>query len=86
MYYDSIYLDDTWHRVIICPSMTWIDCKQREVQIPTSWNNTQIKVKLNQGGFDITKSSLYVYVVDKNGIANTNGYALCPKCPLPPTL
>ncbi len=85
MYFDSIYLDDTWHRVVICPSKTWTDCRQREVQIPTSWNNTQIKVQLNQGGFDITKSSLYIYVVDKDGIANTNGYPLCPKCPLPPT-
>lgn len=89
MYYDSLYMDDTWHRVVICKSQTWAACGGSEIQIPTKWTNTEIRVNLNLGGLD-PKSALFLYVVDKNGVSNTNGYALalslCPKCPLPPTL
>ena len=84
MYYDSLYVDDTWHRVVICKSKTWETCHEREIQIPVSWDDKQIEVKLNLGGFD-PKSSLFVYIVDKNAAVNDNGFALCLKCPLPPT-
>lgn len=84
MYYDSLYVDDTWHRVVICKSKTWEACHEREIQIPVSWNDKQIEIKLNLGGFD-PKASLFVYVVDKNAAVNDNGFPLCLKCPLPPT-
>lgn len=85
MYYDSLYLDDTWHRVVICKSKTWATCGGSEVQIPTEWNDTKIIIHTNLGGFD-PKSSLFLYVVDQDGVANNDGYPLCLKCPLPPTL
>ncbi len=85
MYYDSLYLDDTWHHVVICKSKTWTTCGNREIQIPTTWTDTKIIIHTNLGGFN-TESSLFLYVVNKDGVANDNGYPLCPKCPLPPTL
>ncbi len=83
VYYDELYIDDTWHRVIICQGKTWATCgHSSEIQIPTSWNDTQIKVHLNLGGLN-PKSLLFLYVFDKNGVPNSNGFPLCTKCPLP---
>jgi len=75
MYYDSVYLDDTWHRILICPESTWIARSNCEVQIPTNWNDSQISVQVNLGGLDLSKSN-YLYVIDKNGVANKNGWLL----------
>lgn len=85
VYYDSLYIDDTWHRVMICRSRQWAECAQPEVQIPTSWDDGQITVQLNFGGLSRT-SSLFLYVFDENGVPNAEGFALCPKCPLQPTV
>jgi hypothetical protein len=77
MHYDSIYLDDTWHRVLLCPEPTWSTRSNCEIQIPTSWNNNQVTVHINKGGLDLSKSN-YLYVIDKNGVANENGWPLTP--------
>ncbi len=77
MYYDSLYVDDTWHRVLICPEATWSTRSNCEVQIPTSWNNNQVTVHINKGGLDISEPS-YLYVIDKNGSPNENGWLLTP--------
>ena len=75
MYYDSVYLDDTWHRVLLCSESTWGARTNCEIQIPTAWNSQQIKISLNLGGLT-TSSPLYLYVVDKDGTVNANGFAL----------
>ncbi len=77
MYYDSLYVDDTWHRVLICPEVTWSTRSNCEVQIPSVWNDSQVTVHVNKGGLDMSKTS-YLYVIDKNGIANENGWPLIP--------
>ncbi len=77
-YYDSLYIDDTWHRVIICEGeMVDLCTDGREVQIPTAWNDKEIIVQLNLGGLDLSKP-LYLYVFDKNGESNQNGLLLTP--------
>ena len=83
IYYDSIYLDDSWHRVVICADSTWNNCKKSEIQIPTSWNDNEITVQLNLGGLD-PKKPLFLYVINQNGVPNVDGWPFCPKCPRPP--
>ena len=75
IYYDSIYIDDTLHRVIICESSTWDACSNGEVQIPISWNNEEIIINTNIDGFDL-KSPLFLYVFDQYGQTHKDGYPL----------
>ncbi len=75
MYYDSLYMDDTWHRVLLCAESTWSARSNCEVQIPTSWNDSKVTVHINKGGLDTSKAS-YLYVINKNGEPNENGWLL----------
>jgi len=75
MYYDSVYLDDTWHRVLICPEPTWNTRSNCEVQIPTNWNDSQVSVQVNLGGLE-TNNPMYLYVINQDGVANLNGWLL----------
>jgi len=77
VYYDSLYIDDSWHRVIICSSATADLCTNREIQIPTSWSDTRITVELNLGGLNPGKP-LFLYVLDKNGVPNSSGMQITP--------
>jgi len=83
-YYDSVYIDDSWHHVVLCSSSSWSNCNDKEIQIPVNWSDNQITIQVNLGGMDLAKPT-YVYVVDANGNANNQGHPLCPKCPLPPS-
>lgn len=74
-YYDSLYIDETWHHVTICSSPTWSECRDQEIQIPTAWSDSRITVSVNEGSLDI-RDAVYLYVVDKDGNANSNGFAL----------
>jgi len=85
VYYDSLYIDDSWHRVVTCGESTWAECKEREIQIPTAWDNNSIDIQLNLGKFN-SNQTMFLYVVDENGIANINGFNLCQNCPSPPQI
>ncbi len=76
MYYDAVYLDDTWHRVVISTGSTWATRGNVEIQIPTQWSDTEIVIKTNVGGLDPFVATLYLYVVDEYGIPNEIGYPL----------
>lgn len=85
VYYDDIYMDDSWARVMIGNAPTFAASTQREIQIPSAWSDTSITVQLNQGalsGFD----KAYLYVFDANGNVNSAGYPLCSNCPSAPSL
>lgn len=82
-YFDSLYVDESWHRVLVCAESTWSACKQPEVVIPTAWADNQIKVSLRLGGLK-NMSNVYFYVVNGLGEVNEKGFASCPMCPLPP--
>jgi hypothetical protein len=72
---DDIYISQTQARVELCKSSTWAACKNKDIQLPTAWNNSQISVKLNQGGLG-SLSGTYLYVVDSSGNVNANGFPL----------
>lgn len=86
IYYDDIYMDDTWARVMACDSPFWSKCQDKEIQIPTSWSDSQIEIIVNLGDFDVNAKSVYLYVVTSEGLVNATGTLLyrCQSCPLPP--
>jgi hypothetical protein len=72
-YYTDIYLDTTLSHVIIGNASTLSASTKREVQIPTSWSNNSITLKVNLGAFSAGQTA-YLYVFDSNGNANSQGY------------
>ena len=70
---DDIYVDNSFSRVMICNQGTFGGSTHCEMQIPSSWNNSQISLTVNQGTF-LDGTTAYLYVVDASGIANSSGY------------
>jgi len=76
---DQIYIDSTAAHVFISddPSITdWIQNTTKahnETQVASSWTDTAIQFTLNQGSFGNT-DTVYLYVVDANGVINSPGY------------
>lgn len=85
IYYDHIYIDDSWHHVAICDSETWVGCSDKAIQVPISWTDSEISVIFDRRHF-MPSDKLYFYVVDAFGNANPNGYPVCGQCPNSPTL
>jgi len=86
VYYDDIYMDDTWARVMLCDISLWSMCVNKEIQIPVSWNSSQLSFVVNLGGFDTVTQSLFLYVVTSEGDVNQKGYLVqrCARCPESP--
>lgn len=74
LYMDDIYIDTTPARVEIGNSSDFESCTHREVQYPTAWSDTQIKVNLRPGSF-ASGSQVYFFVVNANGTASQVGSA-----------
>lgn len=93
IYYDALYVDDTWQRVFISDEPTWQNVvygsggseRVREIQIPISWTDTKIEISIRQGQHG-QLAGKYLYVIGKDGNAvNATGFALAgTKAPLPP--
>lgn len=91
---DDIYASTTQARVELSSASNWADTNgKREIQPVTSWSNGKISFTLNLGSLS-PSSSLYLYVVDSSGQANSNGYSLSnagdlgspPSAPINPTV
>ena len=65
-YWDEIYVDTTQARVEIGDNADWDSCSHREIQIPTSWSNSSIEVRVNQGTF-AKGANNYLFVVNEAG-------------------
>jgi hypothetical protein len=72
-WYDDIYFDNTWSRVMLGDSSTYTNSSYLEIQIPSAWSDGSITLTANQGVFT-NGQQVYLYVVDSNGNANANGY------------
>ena len=66
LWQDDIYIDNTRSRIEIGDASNWLDFTHREIQIPTVWSGSEIKIKVNQGSFD-TLVDKYLFVVDTDG-------------------
>jgi len=75
VYYDNIYIDNTWARVMLCDTPTWSACTKPEVQIPVTWSDSKIEAVVNYGDLDVSQP-IYAYVVNQAGISNENGVLL----------
>lgn len=89
--YDDIYIANSRARVEIGNAPTWKACTHREIQIPAQWSDNSITVTTNEGSFQEC-NRYYLYVVDKDGNVNADGYMIylggsqCPSPPLNPTV
>ena len=69
VYFDDIYIDNTWSRVMIGNASTFDASTHREPLIPTAWSASSVTAYFNQGSF-ANGSSAYLFVVDSNGNAS----------------
>ncbi len=79
-YFDELYVDDSWHRVVVCKVPVYVDCTKKQVQIPSQWSDTSIAVTVRQGEFEHT-DDWFLYVIDGNNQVNDNGFPLMTKSP-----
>jgi hypothetical protein len=77
-YYDHLYVDDSWHRVVLCASPTWNTCRDTEVQIPVDWSDTEISFRIRYRSIPLADA--YLYVFDADGNVNAEGFSVCPEC------
>lgn len=85
--YDDVYLAagaNAQARVEISDSATYAGSKHLALLVPQSWTSSRIEAKLPPAA---TKSGqLYLYVTDKDGLVNAEGYPLdAGALPNPPT-
>ncbi len=75
-YFDDIYFDDTISRILLCDNSSWSSIVSEgahcENQIPTSWSDTSLGFRLNQGGL-ANNSNAYVFVVNASNEVNEAG-------------
>lgn len=82
----DIYVSPSIARVEITNKATWEDTSAtREIQPINSWSNDEVSFTLNAGSFN-SLDNKYIYIIDKDGNVNNNGYLLCAKCPIAPEL
>jgi hypothetical protein len=72
---DDIYFDATQARVMVGNSPTFRGSTAFEMQIPIAWTDNAITVRLNRGAYSDLRGR-WLYVVDRYGIVNENGFEL----------
>ena len=84
VYYDALYVDESWHRALLSSFDRYDDARDLEIQIPTAWEDGRIEFKVRLGSLD-SSGPLYLYVVDGEGRVNNSGFLIsCSECPLAP--
>lgn len=75
-YYDTVYVDDTWHSVFIAAESTFSAVTEKAVCIPSLWSDGSITCRLRQAGF-ASLSGKFMYVKAANSlVVNENGFLL----------
>lgn len=75
LYYDNIYIDNSWARVEIGDADTYDNCTHREIQIPVTWESGHVSLTVNPGSFNLN-DSVFLYVFDESGAVNPKGYPI----------
>jgi hypothetical protein len=74
-YFDNLYLDNTWSRVILGDAATLASCTHREIQVPTAWSANAVSISFNPGSFQQGQTA-YLYVIDSSNVFNSKGFAV----------
>ena len=72
-YFDDVYIDDAWNRVLLCNNATYSSRTHCEIQVPSAWSTTDVTVSLNKGTF-ADDETVWFYVVDSSGNVNNTGW------------
>jgi hypothetical protein len=72
---DDVYIANSRARVELANRNTWSGMTHREIQPVTAWSSNSIAIKVNQGSFQIGETA-YLFVVDENGVVNSQGYPI----------
>lgn len=82
----DIYVDSSLQRVVIGNAPRYDDVTHKELQRPMVWKNNEIEIALYFGSLEV-QEGLFLYVIDKEGRANSEGFPLCAgdSCPVPPS-
>jgi len=75
LWVDDVYVDTTWSRVMIGEAPVYTSCRNLEIQIPTGWSDNQITVAARSGRY-AKGNRVYLYVFDKDGNVNHNGFPM----------
>lgn len=73
MYFDSIYVDNSFARIEIGDQPTYDSCTHREIQLASSWSDSQIEFNVNKG--TLPDGQAYLFVIDESGTASS-GYPI----------
>lgn len=77
---EHIYIDDVFiqrgsrARIEIGDNADWAACSHREIQIPQSWSNNEIRFQFNQGSFAGNRE-VFLFVINANGTVSP-GYSV----------
>ncbi len=74
-YYDDVYVSQSRSRIEIGNAPSFEACTVREIQIPTDWSSNLLTVDLHYSRYSQGELA-YLYVVDDNGVVNTQGYPI----------
>jgi len=73
IFFDDVYVSPTQARVEIGDRDHFVDCTRRAIQIPLSWDDGSVEVRLNQDTF-AGGEPLYLYVIDPEGTPSDPGF------------
>jgi hypothetical protein len=77
-YFDDVYIDDTWSRVVLTDNQTYDQATITEPQIPSAWDNqsapNSVTVTTNLGA--LTGDTAYLFVFDSDNNHNQQGYPI----------
>jgi hypothetical protein len=71
-YWDELYVDFSRMRVEIGNAPTWAACTHREIQVPQTWADGAITIRVNQGSFP-AGATAYIYTVNEKGEPDAQG-------------
>lgn len=71
-YWDDLYVDNSWARVMLGDASTIDACGVLEVQTPTAWSANSVSVSANTGLFT-SGQTVYLFVYDSSGVSS-NGF------------
>ncbi len=82
--YDDIYVDESYHRLVLTDSKSADKYSESVIQIPIEWSDTYIKAKVRTKS--INNGNQYLHVYDGKNVSTAEGLRFCPECPVAPII